>query len=355
MTGMYIDESELIDKRIIREEYDKNFNLLSSTSIEPELPLFGGAFGGEKYNFIVFGQENENEDDSFEVLRVVKYSKDWQRIDSVSLCGKNTYIPFAGGSLRMDEEHGVLFIATCHEMYANEGVHHQASMTFRLDEETLEVKNEQYEVSNLSEGYVSHSFNQFIKVENGIVYRADHGDALPRGVVVTTGTVDSINLTGAEIVKEATVSDNYYNYTGITISDFDVDPNRIACTGSTVNIADENDSQMNVYVTFTDKNTLKKYTEVLLSDYTRNDNVFFSDPYLTQIEDRHYIAMWQETTTDENPNSYSVIKCVTLDDSGNISEVKTLAHAYLSDCEPFINSEGNLVWYSCENDKVVFY
>ena len=113
MTGMYIDESELIDKRIIREEYDKNFNLLSSTSIEPELPLFGGEFGGEKYNFIVFGQEHENEDDSFEVLRVVKYSKDWQRIDSASLCGKNTYIPFAGGSLRMDEEHGVLFIATC--------------------------------------------------------------------------------------------------------------------------------------------------------------------------------------------------------------------------------------------------
>lgn len=40
----------------------------------------------------MFGQKNEEENDSKEVIRVVKYSKDWQRLGAASLYGANTTV-----------------------------------------------------------------------------------------------------------------------------------------------------------------------------------------------------------------------------------------------------------------------
>ena len=37
---------------------------------------------------------------------------------------------------------------------------------------------------NTNYGYVSHSFNQFIQVDNGTLVGSDHGDAYPRKLVV---------------------------------------------------------------------------------------------------------------------------------------------------------------------------
>ena len=49
--------------------------------------LWGGFFAGEKYNFFIFGQENPSQNNDTEVIRVVKYSKDWKRLGQTSLRG----------------------------------------------------------------------------------------------------------------------------------------------------------------------------------------------------------------------------------------------------------------------------
>ena len=80
--------------QVVVEEYDSGFRYLSGRTISPELPLWGGFFAGSGANYLIFGQRNPNEDDGAEVIRVVKYSKDWDRLGSASLKGANTTVPF---------------------------------------------------------------------------------------------------------------------------------------------------------------------------------------------------------------------------------------------------------------------
>ena len=76
-----------------------------------------GFYSGSDHNYFVFGQANPNDSDEEEVMRIVKYSKDFPRIGAVSVYGANTNIPFEAGSLRMTETAGKLYCHTCHEMY----------------------------------------------------------------------------------------------------------------------------------------------------------------------------------------------------------------------------------------------
>ena len=173
-------------EQIIVQTYSPQFRLLDSRIMELELPIWGGFFAGETYNFCVFGQENPSESDSVEVIRVVKYDKQWNRLGQASLYGANTYIPFEAGSLRMDEYGGYLYIHTSHEMYAgSDGLHHQANLTFSVREPDMEITDSFSGVANTSAGYVSHSFNQFILVDQDAnIVTLNHGDAYPRGAVL---------------------------------------------------------------------------------------------------------------------------------------------------------------------------
>lgn len=175
---------EYIDGQVVVEDYSAKFQFQSSRTIPMELPIWGGFFAGEDYNFFVFGQRNPSESDSTEVIRVVKYSKDWQRQGQASLYGANTTVPFDAGSLRMDEYGGYLYIRTCHEMYASDdGLNHQANLTMAVQQSDMTVSDSFYKVMNTNYGYVSHSFNQFILVdEEGRIVTLDHGDAYPRAM-----------------------------------------------------------------------------------------------------------------------------------------------------------------------------
>ena len=149
-----------------------------------ELSIWGGFYAGKDYNFFVFGQSNPNQSNSAEVIRVVKYSKDWQRLGQASLEGANTTIPFDAGSLRCDEYGGYLYIRTCHEMYrSSDGLNHQSNLTMAVRQSDMSISDSYYDVMNSSYGYISHSFNQFILVdEDGRIVALDHGDAYDRGV-----------------------------------------------------------------------------------------------------------------------------------------------------------------------------
>ena len=182
------------EKKIIVEDYDSSYRCIASRTVPMELSVWGGFFAGKDYNFFVFGQNNPQESDSVEVFRIVKYSKDWQRLGQASLYGANTETPFHAGSLRCDEYNGYLYIRTCHRMYksSRDGLNHQANVTIAVQQDNMTITDSYYDVMNVSYGYVSHSFNQFIIVdEDGKIVALDHGDAYPRGVAFSKYYADA--------------------------------------------------------------------------------------------------------------------------------------------------------------------
>ena len=66
----------------------------------------------------------------------------------------------------MTEADGYLFVRTSHQMYlSSDGLRHQANVTIQFDENKLVITDSYTDVMNSKYGYVSHSFNQFIKTE----------------------------------------------------------------------------------------------------------------------------------------------------------------------------------------------
>ena len=165
------------------EYYDSEYNVIAYNQIPTELPIFGGFYEGSDAYYLVTGQSNNNELADVECYRITKYDKNWNRITSTGLSDCNTTVPFMAGSLRMTEANGYLLIRTCHQMYTSEdGYNHQANVTIQVDENQMQITDYYTDIMNVSYGYVSHSFNQFIKTDGNHIVAVDHGDAYPGSI-----------------------------------------------------------------------------------------------------------------------------------------------------------------------------
>lgn len=330
---------------VVIEDYDSNFQLLNRRMIEPELPRWGGFFAGEKYNFLIFGQTNEEEDDSKEVIRVVKYDKEWNRLDHASIREANTTVPFIGGSLRCDEYKGYLYIHTAHEKYAIGELNHQGNLTIAIRQSDMKMTDASYKISYMYYGHVSHSFNQFVLVnEDGNLVILDHGDGFPRSVVMTGHDADAAtgilqnsisekgwhvelqkfpgeigqNETGASVGGLAETSSGYvaaYNYDGGKISSW-------------------NKGDRMIYLHYVDKKT-KADQQYQLSDIPGTTPMIAP----TSLEGGYVLWNGGEGLGRLNDTLYYV----TYDAEGVPGPVRT-AKAPLSDCQP-ISFNGGIVWY----------
>ena len=88
---------DTINNNIGVEYYDNNFNILKKNKIELELEVYGGFYAGSNAYYIVVGQNNTEEDDNLEVIRVIKYDTNWNRIGAAKITS-NTSI--YGGKVR---------------------------------------------------------------------------------------------------------------------------------------------------------------------------------------------------------------------------------------------------------------
>ena len=340
---------------IIIENYSKDHKLLKSEKVKKELPIFGGFYSGENYNFMVFGKQNSDESDSNEVLRIVKYSKDWKKISSCSVNGANTYLPFEAGSLRMTETDGKLYVYTCHEMYAGEdSINHQANMTFVVDMNKMTVIDSFYDVYNISAGYVSHSFNQFIAADGESVYRVDHGDANPRAVSLTKCSVDG-DITDVHYTSAFNILGGWgNNSTGVSVGGMALSEDNCLIVGNSVDQSDEKNhsyyGQRNVFLTVTDKK-LENTKLVWLTDY-KDSEITVRTPQIVNLGNDHFLVMWEEYSDTTNS---AVVKTASVDGDGKIVSTKKYSHARLSDCQPIYTSEGMVEWYVTDGTSLTFY
>ncbi|MCC8029120.1 MAG: Ig-like domain-containing protein [Lachnospiraceae bacterium] len=341
---------------IVIEEWSTAGVLISSQTISCELSRYGGFYSGENYNFLVFGQSNPNDDDSCEVIRVVKYSKDWERLGSCSVYGANTYIPFDAGSLRMTETGGNLYIYTCHEMYtSSDGLHHQANMTFVVSESAMSVQQSYYGIMNIAQaGYVSHSFNQFIETDGTYVYRVDHGDAYPRAVSITRceagGSITKVSYTYALSILGTTGA----NATGVSVGGFELSADSCIIAGNSVDQSDSSSysasGQRNIFVTVTDKN-LTATQLIWLTDYTSDDGITPRTPQLVKLSDDQFLVLWEEYDRSSGDTTTRIAAINA--DGEKTCEVDTTFR--LSDCQPILTSGGMVCWYVTNGANAMLY
>lgn len=345
---------EATNASVTVERYDTAYQFLSRQVLPMELPLFGGFYEGTDYYFLVFGQTNPEEDDNTEVIRVVRYTKDWLRIGQASLYGANTYIPFDAGSLRMTQYRDMLYVHTCHEMYqSNDGYHHQANLIFSVSIPDMRITDQYSKVMNVGYGYVSHSFNQFVLTDGDKLLTLNHGDAYPRSAVIVqygkpagkeTFTGSCTNTSILRFTGSAG-----YNATGASLGAFELTDSAYLTAGNSI-LQDGSvafGGQRNIFLCVTPKGDIGSEETSLrwITSYDDGANIKVSTPHLVRIQGNRYLLLWTEN---------EALRYVFVDDMGNtVSEIYK-ANIPLSDCKPIV--WGNAVcWYVTQNSKPAFF
>ena len=353
--------------RLVAETYDSNFQLISSVDLDMELDLWGGFYAGEDYNFVIFGQENPSEDDNAEVIRVVKYDKDWNRLGQASLRGANTTIPFDAGSVRCDEYNGYLYVRTSHEMYqSGDGLNHQANLTFSVRESDMTITDGYHGVVS-NRGYVSHSFNQFILVDGqGRLVALDHGDAYPaRGALLSRYDNEAGSdtfATGCQTFAVTTWSGGVgENTTGANVTDLaETSSGYLVAYSSTGKGSASTIGQdpMNIFLSYTSKDDISSNGTTVrqLTSWPSDSDLYGSQPVLVPTGPDGGYILWQLAEKWDNGYYYNKesIQYATYSADGTVSNIKTADGVQMSRCHP-ISYNGKVVWYSTHDSTPVFY
>lgn len=328
------------------------YELIKSQKIAMELPLFGGVYCGSKYNFIVFGQNNTAENDNEITFKTVKYNKDWEKISAVEYSNNNTTKPFKSGSLRMIEYNNYLYVRSCHEMYqSRDGYHHQANITYSVDIDKMEIADEFSKVMNDEYGYVSHSFDQYVAIDDGKLVALDLGDAYPRSVVLikyndelSKGKFTKSNGLCTVVNMLKISGDTGNNYTGVSIGGFEVSENNYIAAVSSIDQKSKS-STRDVMLLIVNKKDTSRVKQVNITNYANSEeNLSASKPYITKLPNGNYMLLW-EVFSEGSPCS---MEAKIVDENGNISSELTAGTTFMGmlsyDCQPI-----------CINDKVVWY
>ena len=335
---------------LLVEYYDKDYNLTDTKIVDEELPVFGGFYATKDNYYVITGQINKDEDNDLEVYRITKYDKKWNKIKSTGLKNCNTTYPFDAGSCRMDVSGKYMIIRTCHEMYNG----HQANVTIQLDIDKMEITDSYTSVADNNYGYVSHSFNQFVKIEDGHIVALDHGDAYPRAFAIlkyktdiNSGTFFSTsNGSLCTLIPVMTFEgESGDNTTGASAGGFEISDDHYLVAANTV-IQDSTFSShktRNVFVTAVDKSTSDVKINYL-TNYDEGEETT-TTPQMVKISGTRFMVLW--TKGDQ---VYTAI----VDNNGQkVGEIQHFTGS-LSDCQPVI-SNGKVVWYTWKNGDINFY
>ena len=347
-------QSGAIEGKLLVEYYSSDFEPLSTKLIDNELPVFGAFYDSGDNYYVLSGQENPKQNDSLEVFRITKYDKNWNKIKSCGLYGANTTVPFDAGSARMTHSGDHLLVRTCHKMYkSSDGNNHQANVTIEVDMPSMTITDSYTGVMNVDYGYVSHSFNQFIKTDGNHIVALDHGDAHPRSAVLVKYNSDFTTgkffpsyfeqVSNIDVVTYPEYTAGHYNYTGAAIGGFDVSSSSYIVAQSTVDLDYINTSETrNVYVSAVSKDLSTNKLNKITSYAEGTDSA--SAPQLVKINNNSFLLLWSRDTK---------VSCVKLNADGTVNGSIHTFEGSLSDCQPVIKN-GRAVWYVYDKNNVTF-
>ena len=323
--------------KIVVEQYDMSLKFLSRRDFPLELPIYGGVYIGENWNFVICGQKNDEESSWMEVIRIVRYDKNWNRLDSAGVYGANTTLPFRSGSLRAVEYGNQLHIRTSHRMYTSvDGLQHQANMVILLDIPTMTAQVPE------DGTYVSHSFDQYVALDGQEPVSVDLGDAYPRAVVLFKA-----GRSGETLLRiPGEIGDNF---TGVQLGGMGVSRSHYLVAGVSSVLPEEDgwnpNGQMNVFVTATAKDAVGegKSRVLWLTEYSEGISV--SPPHLVKLSDDRFVLLWTEGEQ---------VRFCFINGQGELEGELFSGEGALSDCVP-IMAGNSVLWYVTNYSEPVFY
>ena len=337
---------------ILVEEYTDSFEFISRKSIETELDGFGCFYSGEDYYYIAFYGNNIEEDDDKEVIRVVKYSKDWERISAACLTGgsddySKSCFTFDTRHSQMEECNGKLYLVTGHEGYIDETIErrHQGLLVYEIDEASMTGYPLFYNLF--------HSFSQHIAIkdsDNIFLLECSEGmeaTAISKFSQSEEGyTTIQVLKYGGQRTSSTAVATKAYT-TGIACSD-----RNVLSVGTSIDQSKYNDDEYNylynAYLTVTpiDDFTEEATTLKWLGDFDSDGGMM--DVRLVKINDDRFVIIWEKpihegAATNENILGEHIIHYVFVDGDGEIISDEMEAPVPVAYCDAVLKN-GYVSW-----------
>ena len=372
-------ESKRDKNKVIVNRYDKNGNMISMKELKFQGQKFGGFYRGEDYNYLIFGNDNNEKIDK-EVVRIVKYDREFNELGKLSVYGAYTREPFGAGSLRCGEIGNIILVHTARGRYDG----HQSSLTIAFDEDDMSLLSED-DMGAFQKNHVSHDFNQFVMADGNEFITVDHGDGYPRGILVSWLSTDNNQnlgdyysyVTGNSIFspskkKEILTVFGSGNQTGVSIGSAInmatkvlVGVNRMdyskAKSFNSYIIEGKDVYKRDIVLYSLDKNTLE-VTENKYTDYTKDKNTTYTAPKMVKLDDTRVMLIWNKLNMtwkklndqiiDKNLKK-SVLQYLIVDENGNkLSEIKTVKDMIVTDEAPVLYNN-KVVWSQYKAGRLI--
>lgn len=378
--------------KVIVNRYDKTGNLISTKTLDYQGEKFGGFYRGEDYNYLIFGNDNREHKDNKEVVRIVKYDRDFIEIAKLSVNGAYTWEPFGAGSLRCGEIGNIILVHTARGRYDG----HQSSLTIAFDEDDMSLLNAD-DLGAFQRDHVSHSFNQFVMPEGNEFIVIDHGDAYPRSILanwlITEPLIPNFDYIDWWELEQADEGKYSYfkrflsskkkeildipggggaNQTGVSIGSAANMANKVlvgvnrmdyskAKSFNSYIIEGKDVYKRDIVLYSLDKNTLE-VTENKYTDYTKDKNTTYTAPKMVKLDDTRVMLIWNKLNmTWKKLNDQiiiknlktSVLQYLIVDENGNkLSEIKTVKDMIVTDEAPIL-FDNKVVWSQYSGGRLV--
>ena len=366
-------------KKIWIEDYNDKFMITSKRSLDLELDLWGGFYAGDDAYYIAEGQNNTEENNNKEVIRIIKYDHNWKRLGAASVkrdlvvAENSVRYPFDASSCDMIEHKGKLYLVSGHEGYVDSkyGQGHQGFLMVEVDPSSMTGRFISWDQS--------HSFIQFLDQQGSDMYMLDQceGSKYVR-LSKYDGSYYDGNYPNTKL-KPQTIS--VFNYAKLStdgvyaracrasVDGLAISGHNILTLGTSIDQSKFSEAtrstSYNIYLTVTplDNYSADATKVVACTNYAdRSDNgVSFQGTYLTKINDNRFMISWQEygkygkqDTTLDNPLGSYILHYMFVDENGNKLSKEYTAAAPISDCEPILK-DGKVVYYASNANTVNFY
>lgn len=342
--------------------FDENYNVTSDMVLNlPShdiLGTFAVASDGDYY--VVLGHNNTGEKAGKVVVTLLKVSsKTGEVIKKGELKGKHygslyssIKKPFNAGTADLVERKDKIYIHMSYQMFkANDGINHQASNLFVFDASSLKPTgvNQKF--------YVSHSFNQMIKLDGSTIVTLSHGDGHPRAIRLAT--LDSKgNYKNTDFFKMN--GSKGQNDTGTNVSGLEIGKNNYLVAGTSVTHNYPVNGKKtpkgvwyngrNVYLTVVDKKNLSTKNIWLTTFDPTNKNITISDPRIFKAGDSYVVVY----SVSENEKS-SYTEFVTVNDKGEVlARNKKEKTGFYSNAYPIVNNN-KIIWIAPYASRMDYY
>ncbi|MBQ9015772.1 MAG: leucine-rich repeat domain-containing protein [Firmicutes bacterium] len=360
------------DPEIVVEYYDDQMDYISGGTLALELPIWGGFYAGTDAYYLVEGQNNEDEDDAAEFIRVIKYDQNWNRIAAASITadpsmfGAQVRYPFDASTVSMTEIGDTLFIATGHEGYvdSNVGQGHQGLLLISVDTGSMTgsiVKSDLY-----------HSFAQFLDQDGNDLYLLELSEGNRRTqlkeydsrTLERTGYCSVLDYGGKR--TDSSAVECYASVNGLAVSD-----SNVLCVGTSIDQSGYDsvtkETPHNIYLTVTPRDAMTKSATrvVWLTDYTGGGKAF-TGLHLTKAGYDRFLVCWEEAESQEaqdggaalgdpaDPLSHWTIHYLFVDGNGQPVTDEFTQRASLADCSPIV-AGGKIVYFASSFNTLDFY